>query len=136
MTEMSAVLQERWLAEWAVTADKLSEVVERIITAGNPLQIVAYGSRARGDFRPDSDLDLAVVLDRIDPEAPLPVRSSLFRGIPIDIDLLVTDAMQHDRFKIWPNNVHFDIERDGVVLYDRSRDAGANADALEKVSVR
>ncbi|MEO7028298.1 MAG: nucleotidyltransferase domain-containing protein [Acidobacteriaceae bacterium] len=133
---MGAALQEQWLTKWAVTADKVAEAVARIIAAGNPERILAYGSRARGDFSNDSDLDLAVILDRIDPNEPVPVRSSVFRGIPLDIDLLVTDRIQHDRFKGARGSVHFDIEKDGIVIYDRSRDAGANPDALEKIGVR
>lgn len=133
---MGAALQEQWLTKWAVTADKVAEAVARIIAAGNPERILAYGSRARGDFSNDSDLDLAVILDRIDPNEPVPVRSSAFRGIPLDIDLLVTDRIQHDRFKGARGSVHFDIEKDGIVIYDRSRDAGANPDALEKIGVR
>lgn len=133
---MGAALQEQWLAEWAVTAEKVSAAVERIIAAANPERILAYGSRARGDFSDESDLDLAVILDHIDPDQPIPVRSSLFRGIPLDIDLLVTDRIQHDRFKGARGSVHFEIEREGIVLYDRNRDERANADAVEKISVR
>ena len=46
-----------------VSAEKVDEAVRRIIAAVNPLQIIAFGSRARGDHRPDSDLDLAVIFD-------------------------------------------------------------------------
>jgi uncharacterized protein len=133
---MGVALQEQWLTEWAVTADKVAEAVDRIIAAGNPQRILAYGSRARGDYSADSDLDLAVILDHIDPNEPVPVRSSLFRGIPLDIDLLVTDRVHHDRFKTARGSVHFEIEKEGIVLYDRDRDERANADALEKIGVR
>ena len=45
----------------------LSDIVDRIRRVGNPQRIVLFGSRARGDFRPDSDIDLLVVQ-----ESPLP----------------------------------------------------------------
>jgi len=130
---MGAAIQELWQAEWSITADKIRQAVERIIAAGNPTKVIAYGSRVRKDFRSDSDFDLAVILDHIDPNEPVPVRSSLFRGIPLDIDLLVTDMVQHERSKPWPGSVHYDIAKEGIVLYERGRDAGANADALEKI---
>ena len=44
-----------------ITAETLEEVVRRILAAGSPLRIVLFGSQARGEGRPGSDLD---VLDR------------------------------------------------------------------------
>jgi len=45
----------------------LDEVVSRIVKAVDPERIVLFGSHARGSARPDSDLDLLVVMD-----SPLP----------------------------------------------------------------
>ncbi len=39
----------------------LDEMVRRIRRAGNPQRIVLFGSRARGDAHPGSDLDLLVI---------------------------------------------------------------------------
>ncbi len=39
----------------------LADVVRRIVDAVRPEQILLFGSRARGDHRPDSDYDLLVV---------------------------------------------------------------------------
>jgi len=44
-----------------VTADLLAELVERVAAVGDPHKIVLFGSRARGDARPDSDLDILIV---------------------------------------------------------------------------
>jgi len=44
-----------------VTESLLQEIVRRIVAVGHPLKIVLFGSRGRGDARPDSDLDLFVV---------------------------------------------------------------------------
>lgn len=38
--------------------------VDRVLTARRVKKLIAFGSRVRGDARPDSDLDLAVVLPR------------------------------------------------------------------------
>ncbi len=45
-----------------VTDEKISEVVERIVQAVHPLRIIFFGSSARGQARPDSDIDSLVVM--------------------------------------------------------------------------
>ncbi len=40
----------------------LAEIVARLVDAYEPLSIYLFGSKARGDFGPDSDFDLMVVV--------------------------------------------------------------------------
>ena len=44
-----------------VTDDLLAEIVQRIRAVGDPTKIVLFGSRARDDARPDSDIDILIV---------------------------------------------------------------------------
>jgi predicted nucleotidyltransferase len=47
-----------------VAADPLlAEIIRRIVAAIDPDRIIPFGSRARGDAKPDSDYDLLVVKD-------------------------------------------------------------------------
>lgn len=45
----------------------LQEMVRRLVEAIDPDCIILFGSRARGDARPDSDVDLLVIKDSNEP---------------------------------------------------------------------
>jgi len=47
--------------QFASEAEALDAVTTKIVAAVDPLAIWLFGSRARGDARPDSDFDLLVV---------------------------------------------------------------------------
>jgi len=46
----------------AITQENLQAAVARLIAAFDPEEVILFGSRARGTARPDSDMDLVVVL--------------------------------------------------------------------------
>jgi predicted nucleotidyltransferase len=49
------------------SADEIiAEMVRRIVEKFDPLQIILFGSRARGDARLDSDVDLLVVFPHVE----------------------------------------------------------------------
>lgn len=68
----------------------LQAAVERIKQACHPDRILLFGSRVRGDQRPDSDYDFLVVLPRIDDRWAETV--ALFQALgdlPISKDLVL-----------------------------------------------
>src|SRR5262245_10938263 len=69
----------------------LARVVERLIAAYQPERIYLFGSKARGDYGPDSDFDLMVVVP--DDASPVRKRSRLayevLRGTGTAADVLV-----------------------------------------------
>jgi len=101
-----------------VTPEKIMYAVQRIVELANPVRVIAFGSRARGDHRPDSDLDLAVVVDQYDPKVDKrPVwRADLDVWMPID--LLVFGRKRHEYMRDSIISVHHEIAKEGVVLYD------------------
>ena len=48
--------------EFMVSQEVLDDLVRRIVEAVHPVRIILFGSAARGDMGPDSDLDVLVVM--------------------------------------------------------------------------
>ena len=45
----------------SVVSSEMDEILEKILQVGEPIKVVLFGSRARGDHHPDSDIDLLIV---------------------------------------------------------------------------
>ena len=57
-------------------------VVDEVVRAVDPAEVILFGSVARGEDGPDSDIDLLVVFEHIEPGVPAAeCRSSLIRSI-------------------------------------------------------
>ena len=107
---------------WAVTEEKVWAAIQRLVTAADPVRIIAFGSRARGLAREESDLDLAIILPGDSPRPASSLRRAI-SGLHLSVDLITTNEATHERFKKSINSVHHDIAEEGVVLY---RKEGAN----------
>jgi uncharacterized protein len=70
---------------------KLDELVRRIVEAVHPLRITLFGSAARGEMTPDSDVDVLVVMPegthRLDVMDAVHMR---MLGLHLPVDVLVT----------------------------------------------
>ena len=117
---------------WAVTADKVEAAIERIVAAVRPLRILAFGSRARGDAAPESDLDLLVVVPKGSPEAGVSgVIQEALQGLLLCIDVVVIEEGRFERLRGALNTLYREADREGVELY---ADGSARRDAVAKVS--
>ena len=79
----------------------LPSVVADVVRHVAPQRVVLFGSVARGDEGPDSDLDLLVVLDHLEPADRPRLVSSIRRAISAraPIDVFVTDLEEYERRK-------------------------------------
>jgi uncharacterized protein len=106
-----------------VTAVELDSLVQRIVRALKPEQVILFGSYAYGSPSPDSDVDLLIVWDtEARPVDRYVAVSSLLVPRPFPLDILVktpeeiaTALAQNDFF------IH-DIITSGKVLYERSNE--------------
>jgi predicted nucleotidyltransferase len=107
------------IAKKSVSAkSQIERMVKRIVKKFHPEQIILFGSQARGDAGPDSDVDLLVVMavERSVVDKRLEIRKAL-HDIPIPMDVVVTTPEDF----AWRRNVVGTIEwpatREGKVLY-------------------
>jgi uncharacterized protein len=128
-TEVGAPTPEK---PWAVTPAKVEAAVERIVAAAHPSRILAFGSRARGDAAPESDLDLLVVLPKGAPEARVSgaIQDAL-QGLLLCIDVVVIEEGRFERLLGALNTLYREVDREGVEL---CADGSAHRDAVAKVS--
>jgi len=104
-----ALYDGRTLAEW------VPDVVHRLVERSRPLRVVLFGSVARGDDGRESDIDLLVVLRRLEGrhhDAAVAMLRSL-RDLPVPVDLVVTDAAELDERSQAPGVVRVAL-REGV----------------------
>ena len=117
---------------WAVTPAKVEAAIERIVAAVRPLRILAFGSRARGNAAPESDLDLLVVLPKGTPEAGVSNRiQDALEGLLLCIDVIVIEEARFERLRGALNTLYREADREGIELYT---DGSARRDAVAKVS--
>lgn len=105
-----------------VTDELLQEAVKRIVAAGNPQQIVLFGSWARGDATANSDLDLLIIEESDLPRYRRPSRYLLaLVGLYPDRskDVVVWTPREVDSWSEVPNAFITTAVREGRVLYSR-----------------
>jgi predicted nucleotidyltransferase len=101
-----------------VTAN-LDDAVKRIVDQFHPAKIILFGSHARGSARPDSDVDLLVVMDVKESKRRQAVEIDLAladRTFPLDV-IVVTPA-EFERYRDVVGHILYPAVRDGKVLYD------------------
>jgi predicted nucleotidyltransferase len=106
------------------TADAavLAEMTGAIVDTVRPMQVVVFGSHARGDATADSDIDLLVV--EAEPFGPGRSRRDELRKIcravsrfRVPKDVLVYSRAEVERWTTSPNHVIRRALREGRVLY-------------------
>ena len=99
---------------------QIERIVKRIVRKFHPEQIILFGSQARGDAGPDSDVDLLIVMPvvgsirekRLEISLSLPIR-------PIPVDVIVTTPENFAWRKDIVGTIEWPASREGKVLYSR-----------------
>ncbi len=99
-------------------SENIDKLVKAIVELVHPLQIILFGSAARGEMTPDSDIDLLVVM----PEGTQRREMELYLyeylpviGIPYDI--LVTTPLNLEKHKNNIGLIYYYILKEGKSVY-------------------
>ena len=84
-------------------------------------KIILFGSRARGDYREDSDYDILVVVrDKLDwrvkRKLSLMIRKKLVRELGMPVDLVIVSYRYWEEYKDVPGTVLYPAEKEGIVI--------------------
>ena len=87
----------------------------------DPLEVIVFGSIARGDEGPDSDIDLLVVLDDVKPNDKTSLVRTIYQGLRcgVPVDVMVADRAEIARDRQRVGSVLILALRDGRSVYQR-----------------
>lgn len=90
----------------------IQQIIQTVLQHLNADKIVLFGSRARGDFSPTSDIDIAVYTRN-------PTLNGLYSILNEDIRTLKKIDVIH--FNKVPLAFQQSIEKEGIVLYEKKK---------------
>jgi predicted nucleotidyltransferase len=108
------------MSSHSISPEVLDEMVRRILQVGSPYRIVLFGSHARGNARPESDVDLLIIEDSDVPRyrrAPRYLRA-LVGTVPAK-DVVVWTPAEVEAWREVENAFVTTALREGRTLYER-----------------
>lgn len=101
--------------------DIIQVMTERIVAGFAPERIILFGSQARGDAGPRSDIDLLVVFSEVPDkrQAAIRIRQAL-ADLPAAKDVFITTPQEIQQRGDLVGSVLRPALREGKVLYERS----------------
>jgi predicted nucleotidyltransferase len=100
---------------------KIQEMVHRIVREFHPEQIILFGSYARGDAGPDSDVDLLVVMPVTGSKHRKQVQIRIaLHDLRVPKDIVVTTPDEFKWRKAIPGTIEYPAANEGRLLYARS----------------
>jgi predicted nucleotidyltransferase len=95
----------------------LDEIVRRVVEVAQPEKIILFGSAARGELRPDSDVDLLVIKSGVHRRRlAQEIYMNLF-GVERAVDVVVVTPEDVERYRDSPALVIQPALQAGKVIY-------------------
>lgn len=105
-----------------MSGDVVADIVRRIVQAVGPDRIIVFGSRARGDARPDSDFDVLVIKESDEPRyrRSVPLYVAL-ADLPVEVEVMVYTPEEVEEWSQVPQAFVTTAVREGTTIYERPR---------------
>src|SRR5580658_2719859 len=99
----------------------IQEMVRRIVDKFDPVQIILFGSYARGTAGPDSDVDLLVVMPVEGSKMDKSVEIRLvLREMGLAKDIIVITPEEAENYRDVIGTIIYPAFHEGKILYERS----------------
>ncbi len=96
----------------------LQEIVHRIVEVAQPENIILFGSAARGEMGPNSDMDLLVVVNA--PTHRRQTAQAIYRnliGVGFAADIVVVTNEDIEQYKDHPGLIIHTALEEGMLVY-------------------
>lgn len=95
----------------------IAKAVKLLLEAAPDAKVILFGSHARGQGHPDSDLDFLVVEPTVQARREEMVRlRDVLRPLRIPVDVLVTSAQTFRAWADTPGTVYYEAAHEGRVF--------------------
>lgn len=99
--------------------DLISDIIRRIVETAQPDKIILFGSRARGDARPDSDIDILVIKESAEPGFRRDAALYLaLAGLNAPVDVMTYTPEEVSDWSAVPQAFVTTAIREGKVVYE------------------
>ena len=99
--------------------EHISTMINRIVRDFDPVQIILFGSHARGEANRNSDIDLLVVFSECADKRKTAVDiRRVLKDMPVPKDIIVSTPEELERKRDWVGSVLRYAQQEGITLYD------------------
>lgn len=100
----------------------IKTMVDRTVEGFHPIQIILFGSYARGEATAHSDIDLLVVFPELSSKREMTISiRGILADLPVAKDIVVTTPAEIEEYGDLVGRVLRPALREGKVLYEQSK---------------
>ncbi|MDH5428717.1 MAG: nucleotidyltransferase domain-containing protein [Nitrospirota bacterium] len=102
-----------------ISSETISQAVRTLAKEAQPCKIILFGSYARGEATPDSDVDLLVIEPEILHKRDEMVRlRKVLRPMRIPVDVVVASKQEIDDWGHLPGTIYYWALKEGKTLHE------------------